>query len=193
MIVTEHKRPEPLATRAKMKSKRFTLLAVCALLVGGCTEEVEVVEMGEGPHAGLHGGWVVSEAEGLGIAAEHGLFIFSESGHYSQMWVPSWDRALLPENQEDVTEAQMAEAYMGFVANSGRYVVEGNSIMYEAYMARDPQYMARFEPMGGEGNARTMNYQLNDDGTLTLEWVADDWFTTESRMVLRRPGAASQD
>lgn len=176
-----------------MKGKRFALLAVFALLAGGCTEEVEVVEMGDGPHAGLYGGWVVSEAEGLGIEAAHGLFIFSESGHYSQMWVPSWDRAFLPENQEDATEAQMAEAYMGFVANSGRYVVEGNSIMYEAYMARDPQYMARFEPMGGEGNARTMNYQLNDDGTMTLEWVADDWFTAESRVVLRRPGAASED
>ena len=193
MLVSKLQCSDPLVTGAKMNSKKFALLAVSALLVGGCTEEIEIIEMGDGPNEGLYGGWVVSDAEGLGIPAAHGLFIFSQSGHYSQMWVPSWDRAPLPEDQEDVTEAQMAEAYMGFVANSGRYVVEGNSITYEAYMARDPQYMSRFEPMGGEGNARTMNYQLNEDGTLTLEWVADDWFTAESRVVLRRPGAASQE
>ena len=95
-------------------------------------------------------------------------------------------------NQE-ASEAQLAEAYMGFIANSGRYTATDDMITYEAYITRDPGYMSRFEPMGGEGNARSLKYVLNEDGTLTLEFVAEDEYGAGVVATLRRPGTGSQD
>ena len=63
MLVSKLQYSDPLVTGAKMNSKKFALLAASALLVGGCTEEIEIIEMGDGPNAGLYGGWIVSEAE----------------------------------------------------------------------------------------------------------------------------------
>ena len=109
------------------------------------------------------------------------------------MWVPSADRPILPTPSEEASDAQLAEAYMGFVANSGRYTATPDVITYEAYIARDPAYMSRFEPMGGEGNTRSLNYMLNEDGTLTLEFVAEDEYGAGVVATLRRPGSESQD
>ena len=47
--------------------------------------------------------------------------------------------------------------------------------------------------MGGEGNARSLNYMLNEDGTLTLEFIAEDEYGAGVVATLRRPGSASQD
>ena len=175
-----------------MKAMRVSALLIALLVVNGCAEPAAEDHAEEAQ--GIHGGWVVSEwsaPEGALMPAERGLFLFTESGHYSMMWVPTADRPALPE--EEPSDEELAAAYMTFVANSGRYSVSGNLITYEAYMARDPAYMSRFEPMGGEGNARDMTYTLNDDGTLTLEFSADDVFGAGTRAILRRPGSESQD
>ena len=170
-----------------MRAMRISALLIALLVVNGCAEPGTEEQAEEAQ--GIHGGWVVSEwsqPEGVLMPAERGLFLFTESGHYSMMWVPTADRPDLPE--EEPSDEELAAAYMTFVANSGRYSVSGNLITYEAYMARDPAYMSGFEPMGGEGNVRSLTYTLNDDGTLTLEFVPDDVFQAGTRAVLRRPG-----
>jgi hypothetical protein len=60
-------------------------------------------------------------------------------------------------------------------------------ITYEASLARDAAYMSRFEPLGGEGNARSMSYTLNEDGTLTLGFVSGDEYSSGVMATLRRP------
>ncbi len=175
---------------------RVSVLLIASFLVNGCAEPA--TEDRTEVENEIHGGWVVSEwvmpeNEVMAMPAEHGLFLFTESGHYSMMWVPSADRPILPTPSEEASDAQLAEAYMGFIANSGRYTVTDDMITYEAYIARDPDYMSRFEPMGGEGNARSLKYMLNEDGTLTLEFVAEDEYGAGVMATLRRPGSASQD
>jgi len=154
-----------------MTSKSIYLVVASVLIVTGCAQPA--AEMSVDENSGLYGGWVVSDwvmpdHEVAVMPAEHGLFLFAASGHYSMMWVPTADRPALPDEPSD---AEIASAYNTFVANSGRYTVDENVITYEAYMGRDPAYMGRFEPMGGEGNARSMIYTLNEDGTLTLEFL----------------------
>lgn len=117
--------------------------------------------------ADLHGGWIITGWEnpgGQAPAESRGLFVFSESGHYSMMFVLGEGRAALPDSP---TDADFAAAYGPFIANSGRYSVSGNTITYEAFVAKDPAYMAGFAPTGGEGNEQTMTYSISD-GVLTL-------------------------
>jgi hypothetical protein len=179
-----------------MNLMRISVLLIASLVVHGCAEPA--VEDHAEEAQGIHGGWIVSEwvmpeNEVMAMPAEHGLFLFTESGQYSMMWVPSADRPILPTPAEEASDAQLAEAYMGFVANSGRYTATDEVITYEAYIARDPAYMSRFELLGGEGNARSLNYMLNEDGTLTLEFVTEDEYGAGVVATLRRPGSASQD
>jgi len=118
----------------------------------------------------LYGGWIVTDwqwPEGQAAPkVQRGLFLFTESGHYSMMFVIGDARKALPDTPSD---ADVAAAYGPFVANSGRYSVSGNEITYEAFMAKDPAYMAGFAPTGGEGNAQTMTYSISD-GVLTLRF-----------------------
>ena len=173
-----------------MKNIKYAFLVLSGIAVGGCNQPA--AEMATDENMSLYGGWIVSEwmmpeSAVLAMPAERGLFLFTQSGHYSMMWVPSTDRSLLPTPSSEATDAQLAEAYMSFVANSGRYTVTGDMITYEASFARDPEYMSRFEPLGGEGNARSMSYTLNEDGTLTLEFVSGDEYSSGVRATLRRP------
>ena len=170
-----------------MKPNRIILLFASALVVTGCAQPA--AEMSVAENSGIYGGWVVSDwvmpdHEVPIMPAEQGLFLFTASGHYSQMWVPTTDRPALPDEPSD---AELAAAYNTFIANSGRYTVDGNIITFEAYMGRDPDYMSRFEPTGGEGNARSMSYKLNEDGTLTLEFVSTDEYGAGVVATLRRP------
>ena len=134
----------------------------------------------------LHGGWVVSgwtAPDGSEAPVQRGLFLFTASGHYSIMFVRGEGREALAQG---ATDADVAAAYSPFVANSGRYMVDGNTITYEAYVSKDPAYMMGFAPTGGEGNAQTMTYSIAD-GVLTLE-VGNGGPTGSSKMTLRRPG-----
>lgn len=137
----------------------------------------------------LHGGWIISGwtwSEGVtGPVPQRGLFLFTESGHYSIMFV-------IGEAREDLgaepTDAAIAAAYGPFVANSGRYSVSGNEITYEAFVAKDPAYMSGFAPTGGDGNAQTMTFSI-EDGILTLQFGAGGPMDGATAM-LRRPGGA---
>jgi len=133
----------------------------------------------------LQGGWIVTGWDApSGVSTQRGLFVFSESGHYSMMFVLGAARPALPANPSD---AQVAAAANPFVANSGRYTVEGNVITYEAFVAKDPAYMAGFAPTGGEGNAQTMTYRI-DDGILTLQF-GEGGPMAGATATLRRPGS----
>ena len=86
----------------------------------------------------------------------------------------------------DPSNGAIAAAYGPFVANSGRYSVSGDEITYEAFVAKDPAYMAGFEPTGGEGNAQTMRFSI-DGGALTLRF-GEGGPMQGATATLRRPG-----
>jgi hypothetical protein len=135
----------------------------------------------------IHGGWIIAEWEAPagqeGPVPQRGLFIFSESGHYSIMFVIGEGREAVPDSP---TDADIAAAYGPFVANSGRYSVEGNTITYEAFVAKDPAYMSRFAPTGGEGNEQTITFER--DGDALIFSFGDGGPMGGSKATLRRPG-----
>ncbi|MGI9625559.1 MAG: hypothetical protein ACR2QM_01875 [Longimicrobiales bacterium] len=139
--------------------------------------------------AALLGGWVIAEWEAPdgrdGPVPQRGLFVFTESGHYSMMFVFGGARAALEANPSD---AQIAAAYNPFVANSGRYSVSGAEVTYEAFVAKDPAYMAGFAGTDGAGNAQTITYGVAD-GRLTLTFPEGDGPMGGAKVTLRRPGA----
>ena len=137
------------------------LLAFAALL--GTTSPVAAQS-----DPALEGGWVVTSWTSPDGEAndepQRGLFVFTNTGHYSIMYV-SEERSELGQN---ATDADRSAAYQGFTANSGRYRATGGQLTYEAFVAKDPGYMAGF----GENaaNGVTVTYGINADGILTMTW-----------------------
>jgi len=137
----------------------------------------------------LAGAWIVTSwasADGdVNSEPQRGLFVFTESGNYSMMYVNTEEpRALYTGGSQ--TDAETVAAYNGFTANSGRYRVSGHEITYEAYMAKDVNYMSGF--MTEEGNAVTVDFGI-EDGTLTLHWASGPGGVAGARTAtLRRPG-----
>lgn len=135
----------------------------------------------------LAGGWIVTswtDADGtVHDQPQPGLFLFTATGQYSMMYVPG-DEPRPRYEGESQTDAETLEAYRSFVANSGRYSVEGNTITYEAYVAKDPNYMADWN-LAEAGNAVTMTFSFAD-GRLTLEWTSGR--SQGTKATLRRPG-----
>ena len=115
--------------------------------------------------------------------SQQGLFLFTATGQYSMMYVPGDEIRAVPEG-ETMSDAETLEAYGSFIANSGRYTVDGNGIMYEAFMAKDPAYMADFNAEEA-ANGTNLEFSITD-GILTLEWL--DGFTPGTKATLRRPG-----
>ena len=137
----------------------------------------------------LAGGWIVSNWETpdgqVDSEPQRGLFVFTASGHYSIMYVLG-DQPRVEWAGEIQSDADKLTSYDSFIANSGRYSVEGNQITYEAYMAKNPNFMARFGPEGE--NAATMTFNI-EDGVLTLRFTSgyrEGWTVT-----FRRPGQPS--
>lgn len=158
---------------------------VAATVLGFALAGTAKTLAGQAP-ADLLGGWIIAGWEAPsgreGPVPQRGLFVFSESGHYSMMFVIGEARAALP---QDPTDADIAAAYGPFVANSGRYSVSGNTITYEAFVAKDPAYMSRFAATGGEGNAQTMTFEIVE-GRLTMTF-AEGGPMAGSKATLRRP------
>ena len=133
----------------------------------------------------LLGGWIAtswtsSDGE-VNSEPQRGLLMFTAAGQYSMMYVPGAE----PRAQysgENQTDAEILASYASFVANSGRYTVEGGQITFEAYMAKDPNYMAGFDTE--EGNGVTVEFSIEDE-ILTLQWV--DGFDPGSSATFRRP------
>lgn len=107
----------------------------------------------------LQGAWLLDEVEPVGEEVntdpQPGLIIFTET-HYSFMVVASDSvRADLPEEPSD---AELAESYDPFIANSGRYEVQGDTIITRAYVAKYPNYMHAFPD-----NVASYRYRIEDD------------------------------
>lgn len=142
--------------------------------------------------ADLAGGWIVNtwtSADGeVNERAQRGLFVFTANGNYSIMYVPGTEpRAEY--SGETQTEAEVLDAYRTFVANSGRYTVTGSRLAYEAYMAKDPNYMASFSA-ADRTNAVNVEFSIAN-GILTLEWL--DGFSAGQKATLRRAGQPRTD
>jgi len=119
----------------------------------------------------LRGAWIVSSwtpPDGESVSdPQRGLFIFTHGGNYSIMFVNGGEERAQYEGEEGPTDAEKVAAYDSFTANSGRYRVSGSTITYEAYMAKNPNYMADF---GMEAaNGVELEFSIAE-GTLTLTW-----------------------
>ncbi len=134
----------------------------------------------------LAGTWIVSSWTApngeVNSEPQRGLFVFAwtrdDGGSYSIMYVlGSETRARY--TGENLTDSEKLTAYDSFVANSGRYTVEGDRITYEAYMAKDPNYMGDWG-----GNGVNVTYTIEDE-MLTLHWL--DGFSEGLTATLRRP------
>ena len=132
------------------------------------------------------GGWILTSwetADGeVNSEPQRGLFMFTASGQYSIMYVLG-DQPRAEYSGDTQTDAEKVAAYDSFIANSGRYSVDGNQITYEAAMAKDPNYMAGFGPEGG--NASTMTF-TNENGVLTLRFTSGG--AEGQTATFRRPG-----
>jgi len=69
--------------------------------------------------------------------------------------------------------------YEHFTANSGRLTVQGHELTYEAYVGKDPKYMASFED-----NGATATWEANGS-TLTLVFTSG--FLDGGTATFRRP------
>ena len=114
----------------------------------------------------VEGAWVVTEWHSPdGEAMENtqpGLFVFTKT-HYSVMFVLGGEPRAGYE--EEMSDEQIIEAYGSFVANSGRYEVEGDRITTRAYVAKDPNYMN-----GWPENQQTYEFRIDDEGMLHLSF-----------------------
>ena len=175
----------------KLRAHLAVSILVLGLALSGPWVTAEAQSNSDLAGAWLVTGWESADGE-VNSSPQRGLFVFTASGHYSIMYVPgSEPRAEYA--GETQTEAEILAAYGSFIANSGRYSIEGDQITYEASMAKDPNYMAGFAPTGGDGNAQVMNFSL-ENGVLTLTWpVGGGAFSNQGqKATLSRPGGAEE-
>jgi hypothetical protein len=134
----------------------------------------------------LDGAWIVTgwtSPEGVvDETPQRGVFLFTitrdDGGSYSMMFVSGTEpRSEYSGDQQ--TGDEKIQAYDSFTANSGRLTVQGTELTYEAYMAKDPNYMASF----GE-NGATATWDVDGD-TLTLSFTSG--FMDGGSATFRRP------
>jgi len=141
--------------------RRITALAASLSLFG----ILALVESVQAQDPSIIGAWVTTGWEGNEGEPQPGLVIFTET-NYSMMFVPA---GITRERytSEEMTEADMVEAFRTLVANSGRYTRSGDQITTEAFVALNPNYMADW----GE-NHRTYTFRIEGD-ILHLTWPTD--------------------
>jgi hypothetical protein len=188
--ITCHLRQGAIISSGEHPMRKATSIALSLLLLAAASGSWHSAEAQVSPE--LAGGWIVTSwttPDGsVDSAPQRGLFLFTASGQYSMMYVPGSEPRPRYEG-ETQTDAEILTAYGSFVANSGRYSVEGNTITYEAYLAKDPNYMADWNAQEA-GNARELTYSIND-GILTLTW--GDGRNPGLIATLRRPGQPQAD
>ena len=171
----------PQGDKAMPKLRVVTTFFVMLTAVSGAWSAAEAQGSSE-----LAGGWIVTSwtpAEGeTNAEPQRGLFVFTETGHYSIMYVLGNEER--PQYEGTQTDAETLSAYGSFVANSGRYRVNGDQLTYEAYVAKDPNYMASFGPEAANGT--DVRFSIAD-GTLTLTWLGTGRGAGQIA-TLRRPG-----
>ncbi len=129
----------------------------------------------------LQGAWLVTsitDASGNETEAQPGLYLFT-STHYSVMFVPgSEPREQYVEGSQ--TEADRLTAYSSFIANSGRYDVDGDQLTLRAYVAKDPNYMGGFPD-----DLATATVHIAGGNTLHLTY-SGEFFISGTMFTLRR-------
>jgi hypothetical protein len=135
----------------------------------------------------VEGAWTATEwtVNGETQAAQRGIFIFTAT-HYSFFFVGQPDDRAAPAaaGPGEMTDAEKVTAYDEFTANAGRYTIEGNTLTTQAYMAKNPNYMAAFSAQE-RTNAQTRTFSI-EDGTLTLRPTSGNG--VGGSVTLRRPG-----
>ena len=117
---------------------RSLLVLAAALMV------VPSAAFAQEDHSSVMGAWLltgVTTADGVEQMQHPGLWIYT-STHYSTMFVIG-DEARGDSSEED-TDADKLAAYESFIANSGRYEIEGDQLTTHAYVAKFPNYMHAF-------------------------------------------------
>lgn len=108
------------------------------------------------------GAWMlesITAPDGTEMMQHPGLFLYTGT-HYSSMFVIGDEaRAGI---SEEATDAEKLAAYDSFVANSGRYEIDGDQLTSWAYVAKNPNYMHAFPD-----NAGTLTFAVQGD-ELTL-------------------------
>ena len=135
--------------------------------------------------ASVEGAWTATEwtVNGETQAAQRGIFIFTAT-HYSFFFVGQPDDRAAPAaaGPGEMTDAEKVTAYDEFTANAGRYTIEGNTLTTQAYMAKNPGYMA-----GWPDNQQELTVRRNGD-TLTLTFGNGNIATLTRREGQARPG-----
>jgi ketosteroid isomerase-like protein len=132
----------------------------------------------------LEGAWIVtswSDADGNVLdEPQPAIYVFTPT-HYSIMIAQGTEPRATYEG-DDMTDAQILEAYGTIVANAGRYEVDGNTLKTRAYVAKDPNYMG-----GWPENEVTYEFERDGD-TLTIKnLVFDSGATGTFRQVEGTP------
>jgi hypothetical protein len=121
----------------------------------------------------VQGAWVLTatadSAGNTNDATLPGLFVFT-STHYSMMFAIG-DEPRQRYTTEAPTDADMIAAYKTFVANSGRYQVDGDKVTMRAYLAKNPNYMGNWPD-----NATSASVHLAGD-TMHWTWGNGSMFT----------------
>ena len=94
----------------------------------------------------LEGAWIVtSSTDGDGNTNDDpqpALYVFTTT-HYSVM-IALGEESRSRYEGDDLADGEKVGAYDTFIANSGRYEVDGNTLKTRAYVAKDPNYMGNW-------------------------------------------------
>lgn len=156
-----------------MFNRRTYLMAcgvVAAMVVG-------VAGVSAQESSSVQGAWIFTSEDD---SHQRGLLIFTEE-NYSMMFVMGDEPRAEYDADEGMTDEETLAAYQSFVANSGRYTIEGDQVTMEAYMAKDPNYMA-----GWGENAMTLTITV--DGAM-MTWTGGFGQSEDADpIMLRRVG-----
>ena len=159
-----------------------TLLSL-ALLVALCAPVI--APNGVQGQLSVEGAWTVTALEVGGetnSSPQRGIFIFT-STHYSFFFVNQPEpRAASDVQGNALTDGQKVVAFDEFVANAGRYTIEGNTLTTQAYMAKIPEYMGRWPD---NPNVHTV---IRDGDTMTLTFENGNVATLARREGGSPPG-----
>lgn len=137
---------------------RTALVLAAALMV------VPSAASAQEEHSPVMGAWLLAgivDGEGVEQMRHPGLWIYT-STHYSTMFVIGDEARQDVADINDITDADKLAAYESFIANSGRYEIEGDQLTTHAYVAKFPDYMHAFPD-----NAVTYTFAVDGD-TMTL-------------------------
>ncbi len=115
---------------------------------------------------------------------QRGLLLFTPNS-YSFMIVLG-DEPRAEYEGDTMTDEEMLAAYGSFAANAGRYRLEGDQLSREAYMAKNPNYMAAWPDNDGamaawpdndgastvaiNGDRLTLTFETPNGNTLVSTW-----------------------